>query len=618
MTDTMQTPGFVRRRAALWATLGCCAGLLGAPAALAQPLAKASAAFAMPAATANATASVDGLAFTVIAMHDVVDIPAQMSDDSLITDRLVAFFEWLKGNRFNAVSLSDVEAARVGVRPLPQRAVLVTFDDGYASLYHRVFPLALAYRVPIVAALAGSWLEGPMDGLVQYGDQRVPRSNFITWPQAREMQASGLIEFASHGYDIHHGERGNPQGSMMPAAVTRVYSDSTGYETEAAYQARIRADLLKSRAQLLRELGTAPRAMVWPFGRYSKTAAEIAQAAGFTFAFTLDEGPASAANPMAIARHFPSGAPTLDTLASMARNNISLASVQRWACLNPAALWTGNAEADNDRLGSAIERLRTLGATGVVIDAAQTDANGRLAGAWFPTSELPVLGDVLSRVTWQLQTRAGVAVYVRLPTTQALAALGDVQRVERLFLDLGVYVSMGGLLIDDALLGDIAPGAAHAGRTWETRAARDALDIATLSAPDALALRSLRAVQRTRPWVELAIRRTGPTATAPSRLAEITWRQIELPGSTGALPMTTHGQAYAAMSAPQSTALRRSGVWLTAGSAPSADVLARSVAAYQRSGESAVGWCPDDPVANQPDAASAAPGVSAATFPVKF
>jgi hypothetical protein len=57
---------------------------------------------------------------------------------------------------------------------------------------------------------------------------------------------------------------------------------------------------------------------------------------------------------------------------------------------------------------------------------------------------------------------------------------------------------------------------------------------------------------------------------------------------------------------------------LSYASAPTADALARAVKAYQRSGETTVGWCPDQPLANQPDAASAASGVSGATFPVRF
>jgi biofilm PGA synthesis lipoprotein PgaB len=54
-----------------------------------------------------------------------------------------------------------------------------------------------------VAALVGIWMADEAGGTVSYGgDRRVPRSNFITWAEAREMQASGLVEFASHSYAV--------------------------------------------------------------------------------------------------------------------------------------------------------------------------------------------------------------------------------------------------------------------------------------------------------------------------------------------------------------------------------------------------------------------------------
>ncbi|NBW63906.1 MAG: hypothetical protein EBR33_12480 [Synechococcaceae bacterium WB4_1_0192] len=49
------------------------------------------------------------------------------------------------------------QGAGLGKQPLPRKAVLLTFDDGYLSLYTRVFPLLLAYRIPAVAALVGEW-----------------------------------------------------------------------------------------------------------------------------------------------------------------------------------------------------------------------------------------------------------------------------------------------------------------------------------------------------------------------------------------------------------------------------------------------------------------------------
>ena len=104
-------------------------------------------------------------------------------------------------------------------RRLPDKAILLTFDDGYESLYTRVFPLLKAYHYPAVAALVGSWMEDEPDGTVLYGDRKVPRSNFVSWDEAREMQASGLVEFASHGYDLHRGVQG--QSARQPDAGCR-------------------------------------------------------------------------------------------------------------------------------------------------------------------------------------------------------------------------------------------------------------------------------------------------------------------------------------------------------------------------------------------------------------
>jgi peptidoglycan/xylan/chitin deacetylase (PgdA/CDA1 family) len=86
-------------------------------------------------------------------------------------DHLIGFFEWLRANDWTAISIDDIEAARRGEKRLPKRAILITFDDGWRSLYTRVFPLVLAYRIPIVAALVGRWVDAPMDAKVPY-DQR--------------------------------------------------------------------------------------------------------------------------------------------------------------------------------------------------------------------------------------------------------------------------------------------------------------------------------------------------------------------------------------------------------------------------------------------------------------
>ncbi len=561
---------------------------------------------------APANSADGGTAFVAVALHDVVDHARELSDDAMTTGDLIAFFEWLRGNGWTAISVDDIARAASGAKPLPQRAILITFDDGYRSLYTRVYPLLLAYRIPVVSALVGAWMDAPMDASVQYDDQTVPRSKFISWAEAREMQASGLVEFGAHSHSLHRGVTGNPQGNLMPAAVTLEYRPDAGYEDVASQQRRVETDARRIHSLLTRELGRPPRVWVWPYGRYSGISIDAVRAAGFSHALTLDAGPADARQPMAIPRMYPGADSPLGQTVDMVRLQRTLPAAQRLVCMDPGELWTGDEQTTKERLGQAIERLRAIGATAVVMDAAARDARGMPAEAWFNNTVLPVRADLLSRLTWQLQTRAGVEVHILLPSSLVQAGLGDTERTLELFGQLGAAVPLSGLFVDDA------PGLARAvpavpgfrGLPWETRAARDAMDVGTLPAAEQLAMRAFRAVQRFRPWISLTVLNTADTVDAvdaPGRLADLSLHRLGIrEDSAAALPPV------------KPDAGRRSGIWLTGERPPSPGLLSATVRQHQREGGSAIGWCPDSPLADLPPARAVAPDVSAATFPVRF
>lgn len=544
--------------------------------------------------------------FMSITLHDVVDTPAALDEDSITSDRFVVLLEWLTGYGWTAISLDDVERARKGIAPLPPRAVLITVDDGLASLYTRVYPLAMAYRMPVVAALVTQWIDVPPGGSVRYGERDLPRPAFVSWQQAREMQASGWVEFASHSDALHTVVQANPQGNLLPAGQNRRHVQGR-YETGTQFRDRIRADLLRSRERMQAELGRAPRAIVWPYGRYNDDALDVAKQLGFDFAMTLEPGPADAMRPHEIARFHPTGDPPLATWVDNLRLRDPWPSARRIVAFDTAQLVGGNAAQTDARLGRAIEQLVALGATHVMLDAGVLSTDGRLQSAWFPNEQVPVRDDVMARFAAQMRARAGVDVIVRLPHEAVLRRVGSAQRALDLYRDLVVQVPFEGLVLEGVpSLGKTAAEAADA--PWQVMRRRESERFADWPENDATAMHAFLVAARWRPGLQAYwLAPESETPGLSSSLAEVTL----VPRTVG--PKRTTSVVPAALS-------RRSGLFLRVpvGASQAAVEVARAARTFQIEGGTVIGWAADDASANADDEGTRvlAPVVSARRFPV--
>lgn len=554
--------------------------------------------------------------FAAIAFHDVVDFKGDLDDDAVTTDNLIVFLEWLKGNQWTAISLDDIENARRGIKPLPERAILITFDDGYVSLYQRVYPLLLAYRIPIVVSLVGSWMDTPAGEQVSYGDMKVPRAKFLSWDQAREMQRSGLVEFASHGYDMHRGILANPQGNEIGAAYTRAYVKGQGYEDRASFRKRLAADLNRSRELMHRELGKTPRTITWPYGRYTGDGIEVAKECGFSMALTVNHEPPNVNQPFLIGRYLPSHNPKLPSIVDSIKQINPFPAGLRMVAVDPGQLWADGADGMDDRLGRAIERLRVLGVTTVVIDAGSFDANGKLTAVWFPNSKLPVRADILSRIAWQMHNRGGVDVVVRLPIDATHDALKNTSYVTKLFHELGSHVSLNGLFVERSpgLLSWKNSNVTKPATPWEIRQNRREINSSNLSAQDRMALEAFRALEYQRPGLKLFLLAEELKGGLPSSLADVTLIKVD-PGNIEKSKIINHLSDHGWMSPVFS---HHCGLWFQGPQISSARDIIDATRLFQRNGGTVVGWAVDDMLGDRPNSKELAKSVSASTFPINF
>lgn len=365
------------------------------------------------------TAAAAADAYIVLCYHDVrddVDGDVDLDPTAVGTDRLAAHFQWLRENGYNVIGLDDIAAAREGARPLPKKAVLLTFDDGLRSFYTRVFPLLKLFDYPAVLAVVGAWLEAPSNWTLDYPPRTLTRSDFVSWEELREMQASGLVEIASHTYDLHRGILANPSGNEQPAGATLRYDSSReSYESETAFRIRIRQDLTRSAALHEKKLGLRPRAVVWPYGAFSDVAEEIARELGMTFSFALASKPQPLDGTSGIHRILVVENPPLDRLIP------DLLGMQkprpvRVAHVDLDYVYDPDPEQQERNLDLLVERIKNLRINTVYLQAfADPDGDGTASALYFPNRHLPMRGDLFNRVSWQLRTRAGVEVFAWMP-----------------------------------------------------------------------------------------------------------------------------------------------------------------------------------------------------------
>lgn len=197
-----------------------------------------------------------------LAYHAIAD----MSEDRVLAPYSVppALFgrqlDALAAAGWTFVDLDAVLAALAGERPLPRRAVLVTFDDAYVDLLEAALPELERRGIPaVVFAVAG------LLGGTNAWDEEIGAGSVAL------LDADGLKQVAARAVEVgSHGMAHVPMAGLAPD--------------------RLAAELGES-ARRLESLGLPrPRSFSYPYGESDPEAEQAVRAAGYRVAFTVTPG----------------------------------------------------------------------------------------------------------------------------------------------------------------------------------------------------------------------------------------------------------------------------------------------------------------------------------------
>ncbi len=381
---------------------------IGAVPALAQPV--------VPPGTVRARTG----EFIVINYHDITEqgqYTPPFDRVAVQVAKLRQHFEWLRDNGYHVVSVQQLIDARDGKRPLPDHAVVLTFDDGFESFYTRAFPLLKEFHYPAVAAIIGAWVDGKSKPDVP-GNKPV-----MSWAQIKEIDRSGLVEIASHTYGLHNSIESNPQGGIEAAVTTRRWLVAAKrYETEAEYKKRIADGIENSSDFLYRKLGHRPRVMVWPYGEFNAFALAQAKKAGMKITMALADGDNHVNDLTVINRLIMTDDPAQWQFRDIVRD-LRTDREQRVVHVDLDYINDPDPAQTQRNLDALVERVRTMGASTVYLQAySDPDGDGNADALYFPNRHLPVKADLFAYAATQLKTRAGVKVYAWMPMMAFKAA----------------------------------------------------------------------------------------------------------------------------------------------------------------------------------------------------
>ncbi|MEI6515154.1 MAG: polysaccharide deacetylase family protein [bacterium] len=111
---------------------------------------------------------------------------------------------YLARQGYQSLFVSEVHALLAGCHnPESQvKHVALTFDDGYADNWIAAFPLLRKYGIKATMFVSTGFITGADGCRPTIGDvapDALDWSGYLTWPELRAMQASGLVEVQSHG-----------------------------------------------------------------------------------------------------------------------------------------------------------------------------------------------------------------------------------------------------------------------------------------------------------------------------------------------------------------------------------------------------------------------------------
>jgi len=185
----------------------------------------------------------------VMMYHDI--LPTKKVFFDVTPQEFEQHLELIRQKGLTPISMDQLVTHLQTGLPLPEKPILLTFDDGYSGHFDYVYPLLKKYNYPAVFAIYTAKV-----------GKKMGRSS-LTWEQLRQMAADPLVTISSHS--VTH---------KVMAGLT---------------DSQLQSETQESKQILESKLGVPIRYFTYPEGKYDQKAVAAVQSAGYAAALTMDD-----------------------------------------------------------------------------------------------------------------------------------------------------------------------------------------------------------------------------------------------------------------------------------------------------------------------------------------
>ncbi|MBU3091212.1 polysaccharide deacetylase family protein [Clostridium sp. CF011] len=186
-----------------------------------------------------------GKSVPVLMYHSITS--GKSDSNSLPIETFKEQMKYLKDNGYQTITLTDLYKYFMNQKPLPEKSVVLTFDDGYENNYTAMFPVLKEYNFKAAIFVITSHIDKDHE--------------FMTSKQLLEMDKYG-VDIESH--TVNHDK------------------------LKSLSKDKQLATLIQSKKDLEKILKKEINFFAYPGGAYNKSAIEAVNEAGYKMAFTID------------------------------------------------------------------------------------------------------------------------------------------------------------------------------------------------------------------------------------------------------------------------------------------------------------------------------------------